>query len=156
MLLITNLCLLVPGDILLATAFLSYSGPFNQEFRNLLLNDWQRELKQRRIPFGNNLNLTELLIDAPTVSEWNLQVSDVSVTTANQSFTATDAVCTVRLIHTVCCLSTLYDRYFVDRAAVFVLKHRHNNQKYYFKNVFRSCLFSMRSSYCSCLTVVVI
>ncbi|XP_070691188.1 dynein axonemal heavy chain 5 [Pempheris klunzingeri] len=61
------------GDILLATAFLSYSGPFNQEFRNLLLSDWQRELKQRRIPFGNNLNLTELLIDAPTVSEWNLQ-----------------------------------------------------------------------------------
>uniref|UniRef100_A0A672FPW1 Dynein, axonemal, heavy chain 5 n=1 Tax=Salarias fasciatus TaxID=181472 RepID=A0A672FPW1_SALFA len=61
------------GDVLLATAFLSYSGPFNQEFRNLLFNDWQRELKQRCIPFGNNLNLTELLIDAPTVSEWNLQ-----------------------------------------------------------------------------------
>uniref|UniRef100_A0A4W6EPU5 Dynein axonemal heavy chain 5 n=1 Tax=Lates calcarifer TaxID=8187 RepID=A0A4W6EPU5_LATCA len=68
-----HLCLLDPGDVLLATAFLSYSGPFNQEFRNLLLSDWQRELKQRRIPFGNNLNLTELLIDAPTVSEWNLQ-----------------------------------------------------------------------------------
>ncbi|XP_077576575.1 dynein axonemal heavy chain 5 isoform X2 [Stigmatopora nigra] len=61
------------GDILLATAFLSYSGPFNQEFRNLLLSDWQNELKQRQIPFDSNLNLTELLIDAPTVSEWNLQ-----------------------------------------------------------------------------------
>ncbi|XP_028985303.1 dynein axonemal heavy chain 5 isoform X3 [Betta splendens] len=61
------------GDVLLATAFLSYSGPFNQEFRNLLVSDWKRELRQRHIPFGNNLNLTELLIDTPTVSEWNLQ-----------------------------------------------------------------------------------
>ncbi|XP_041963780.1 LOW QUALITY PROTEIN: dynein heavy chain 5, axonemal [Alosa sapidissima] len=61
------------GDVLLATAFLSYSGPFNQEFRNLLLTDWQQEMRSRRIPFGANLNLTEMLIDAPTVSEWNLQ-----------------------------------------------------------------------------------
>ncbi|KAH0618009.1 hypothetical protein JD844_016916 [Phrynosoma platyrhinos] len=61
------------GDVLLATAFLSYSGPFNQEFRNLLLNGWQKEMKTRKIPFGNNLNLIEMLIDTPTVSEWNLQ-----------------------------------------------------------------------------------
>ncbi|XP_044298752.1 dynein axonemal heavy chain 5 [Varanus komodoensis] len=61
------------GDVLLATAFLSYSGPFNQEFRNLLLTGWQKEMKSRKIPFGNDLNLTEMLIDAPTVSEWNLQ-----------------------------------------------------------------------------------
>uniref|UniRef100_A0A8D0U4X3 AAA+ ATPase domain-containing protein n=1 Tax=Sus scrofa TaxID=9823 RepID=A0A8D0U4X3_PIG len=61
------------GDVLLATAFLSYSGPFNQEFRNLLLNDWQKEMKAREIPFGDNLNLNEMLIDAPTISEWNLQ-----------------------------------------------------------------------------------
>uniref|UniRef100_A0A803SZM6 Dynein axonemal heavy chain 5 n=1 Tax=Anolis carolinensis TaxID=28377 RepID=A0A803SZM6_ANOCA len=64
---------MIKGDVLLATAFLSYSGPFNQEFRNLLLNGWQQEMKTRKIPFGNNLNLTEMLIDAPTVSEWNLQ-----------------------------------------------------------------------------------
>ncbi|KAM9386572.1 dynein axonemal heavy chain 5 [Phaethornis superciliosus] len=61
------------GDVLLATAFLSYSGPFNQEFRSLLLNDWQREMKSRKIPFSNNLNLIEMLTDAPTISEWNLQ-----------------------------------------------------------------------------------
>uniref|UniRef100_A0A8C5J5A7 DYH5 protein n=1 Tax=Junco hyemalis TaxID=40217 RepID=A0A8C5J5A7_JUNHY len=61
------------GDVLLATAFLSYSGPFNQEFRSLLLNDWQKEMKSRKIPFRNNLNLIEMLTDAPTISEWNLQ-----------------------------------------------------------------------------------
>ncbi|OBS57108.1 hypothetical protein A6R68_11768, partial [Neotoma lepida] len=61
------------GDVLLATAFLSYSGPFNQEFRDLLLNDWKKEMKAHKIPFGNDLNLNEMLIDAPTISEWNLQ-----------------------------------------------------------------------------------
>ncbi|KAL2307869.1 hypothetical protein Nmel_000857, partial [Mimus melanotis] len=61
------------GDVLLATAFLSYSGPFNQEFRILLLNDWQKEMKRRKIPFRSNLNLIEMLTDAPTISEWNLQ-----------------------------------------------------------------------------------
>ncbi|KAM4875452.1 dynein axonemal heavy chain 5 [Thomomys bottae] len=61
------------GDALLATAFLSYSGPFNQEFRDLLLNDWKKEMKARKIPFGNDLNLNEMLIDAPTISDWSLQ-----------------------------------------------------------------------------------
>ncbi|XP_062925653.1 dynein axonemal heavy chain 5 [Mobula hypostoma] len=61
------------GDVLLATAFLSYSGPFNQEFRNLLLKDWEREMKARGIPFANNLSLTDMLIDIPTIGEWNLQ-----------------------------------------------------------------------------------
>uniref|UniRef100_A0A803JDQ9 Dynein heavy chain coiled coil stalk domain-containing protein n=1 Tax=Xenopus tropicalis TaxID=8364 RepID=A0A803JDQ9_XENTR len=61
------------GDVLLATAFLSCSGPFNQEFRNFVLTDWRREMKARKIPFGANLNLNEMLIDTPTISEWNLQ-----------------------------------------------------------------------------------
>lgn len=30
-------------------------------------------MKAREIPFGDNLNLNEMLIDAPTISEWNLQ-----------------------------------------------------------------------------------
>jgi dynein heavy chain len=32
------------GDIILATAFLSYSGPFNQAYRTSMLNDWKKEL----------------------------------------------------------------------------------------------------------------
>ncbi len=61
------------GDVLLATGFLSYSGPFNQEFRVLLLNGWEKELKNRHIPFTADLNVTGMLVDNVTIGDWNLQ-----------------------------------------------------------------------------------
>ncbi|XP_074653701.1 dynein axonemal heavy chain 8-like [Tubulanus polymorphus] len=61
------------GDVLVCTGFLSYSGPFNQEFRTQLLQNWQRELSRRDIPFTENLNLINMLIDAASIGEWNLQ-----------------------------------------------------------------------------------
>ncbi|XP_051871749.1 dynein axonemal heavy chain 5 [Pristis pectinata] len=41
------------GDVLLATGFLSYSGPFNQEYRNILLQIWKDEMSSNRIPFSD-------------------------------------------------------------------------------------------------------
>ncbi len=61
------------GDVLLASGFLSYCGPFNQEFRKLLLDCWKKELTTRKIPFTEKLNLTDMLADSTTVGEWNLQ-----------------------------------------------------------------------------------
>lgn len=62
------------GDVLLCTGFLSYCGPFNQSFRNMLLKDiWEVEIKKRKIPLSENLNLIAMLVDQPTISEWNLQ-----------------------------------------------------------------------------------
>ncbi|OXB76615.1 UNVERIFIED_CONTAM: hypothetical protein H355_014506 [Colinus virginianus] len=62
------------GDVLLCTGFLSYCGPFNQNFRNLLLKDlWEAELRSHKIPFSESLNLISMLVDPPTISEWNLQ-----------------------------------------------------------------------------------
>ncbi|XP_063956179.1 dynein axonemal heavy chain 8-like [Lytechinus pictus] len=61
------------GDVLLATGFLSYSGPFNQVFRLMMMDEWSKELSRRRIPFSANLNVTNMLVDAPTIGEWNLQ-----------------------------------------------------------------------------------
>ncbi|VEL18354.1 unnamed protein product [Protopolystoma xenopodis] len=61
------------GDVLLATAFLSYSGPFNQDFRNLLNRNWRKELVQNKIPFSDDLNIITMLVDNATMGEWNLQ-----------------------------------------------------------------------------------
>ncbi|XP_052128978.1 dynein axonemal heavy chain 8-like [Frankliniella occidentalis] len=61
------------GDVLLLTGFLSYAGPFNQEFRTVLQRDWLDELVQRRIPVSGNIKVTDCLADQATTSEWNLQ-----------------------------------------------------------------------------------
>ena len=61
------------GDVLLATGFLSYSGPFNQEFRVQLMTGWEKELCRRDIPFSADLNITTMLVDNTTIGEWNLQ-----------------------------------------------------------------------------------
>ena len=51
----------------MATGFLSYLGPFNQNFRNLLLSRWEKEMSANKIPFSENLNLISMLTDAATV-----------------------------------------------------------------------------------------
>uniref|UniRef100_A0A3Q3DQS3 Dynein heavy chain coiled coil stalk domain-containing protein n=1 Tax=Hippocampus comes TaxID=109280 RepID=A0A3Q3DQS3_HIPCM len=61
------------GDVLQLTGFLSYCGPFNQNFRDMLLDMWKSDLISNNIPFTENLNLISTLVDAPTISEWNLQ-----------------------------------------------------------------------------------
>ena len=61
------------GDVLLASAFLSYAGPFNQEFRLILLKSWKEQMSQCEIPFSLDLNLVDMLTDSATVGEWNLQ-----------------------------------------------------------------------------------
>ncbi|XP_038654809.1 dynein heavy chain 8, axonemal-like [Scyliorhinus canicula] len=62
------------GDVLLATGFLSYSGPFNQTFRDILLRViWEAELQRRRIPYTDNLNIIAFLVDQAMIGEWSLQ-----------------------------------------------------------------------------------
>ncbi len=47
------------GDVLLATGFLSYSGPFNQEFRTLMMKNWKKELVHHKIPFSEVVSFSE-------------------------------------------------------------------------------------------------
>ena len=62
------------GDVAVATAFVSYCGPFNSEFRNMLMKDYFiTDLKNSNIPVTVNLELTRFLIEKTIVAEWNLQ-----------------------------------------------------------------------------------
>ena len=55
------------GDVLICTGFLSYQGPFNQDFRNLIGKEWQKLLKDRRIPFSTSMSVVDYLTDSTTV-----------------------------------------------------------------------------------------
>lgn len=56
------------GDVLLLVGFLSYAGPFNQEFRATMQKTWLDELIRRKIPVTQGLNISESLTDTATVS----------------------------------------------------------------------------------------
>ncbi|XP_078695417.1 dynein axonemal heavy chain 5-like [Branchiostoma floridae x Branchiostoma belcheri] len=61
------------GDVLLATGFLSYSGPFNQVFRDELMVCWKKEMVMCKIPYTEEINLVTMLVDNATIGDWNLQ-----------------------------------------------------------------------------------
>ena len=61
------------GDVLVLCAFMSYSGPFNADFRQALLVNWKKELNTKGIPYTKTLNVTEELVDTATSGEWALQ-----------------------------------------------------------------------------------
>ncbi|KAG5338491.1 DYH8 protein, partial [Acromyrmex heyeri] len=61
------------GDVLIFTGFLSYCGPFNQEFRILLQRKWFDFIQDRKIPISLNVIIINALTDTATIGEWNLQ-----------------------------------------------------------------------------------
>uniref|UniRef100_A0A8C3Y604 Dynein, axonemal, heavy chain 5 n=1 Tax=Catharus ustulatus TaxID=91951 RepID=A0A8C3Y604_CATUS len=61
------------GNVLLATGFLSYSGPFNQEYRNLLLQLWKKEMDNSKIPYSKVSVRVLFWHYSSPLGEWNLQ-----------------------------------------------------------------------------------
>ena len=60
------------GDVLVSTAFISYAGPFNQEYRTRMTQSWRNNLKNKEIPNTNNLQVTPWLVDNATVSSMSI------------------------------------------------------------------------------------
>lgn len=62
------------GDCAVASAFLSYCGPFNQDFRELLVSHrFTADLQNRGLPVSSDLNITSFLVDTGTIGDWNMQ-----------------------------------------------------------------------------------
>lgn len=62
------------GDCCIASAFVSYLGPFNKEFRDLLIKrDFFTDCRDQDVPTTPNMNLTAFLVDDSTIGQWNLQ-----------------------------------------------------------------------------------
>ncbi|XP_032289207.2 dynein axonemal heavy chain 8 [Drosophila virilis] len=61
------------GDVILLTAFLSYTGPFNQEFRSYFLSIWTKQIIEKMIPISASVNVIDNLTDRSQIGEWNIQ-----------------------------------------------------------------------------------
>ena len=61
------------GDVLVSAAFLSYAGPFNQAFRNQIIQDWRNDMIERNVPVTPGMDLISFLVDNTVIGEWNIQ-----------------------------------------------------------------------------------
>jgi len=63
------------GDCVIASSFVSYLGPFNKEFRELLFTrDFQASAQKLSISASPQLSVTTFLADQPEIGQWTLQV----------------------------------------------------------------------------------
>lgn len=62
------------GDCAAACAFVSYCGPFNQEFRRYLIEDkFLRDCQMRGVPVTQGLDVITFMVDVGTIGDWNIQ-----------------------------------------------------------------------------------
>jgi dynein heavy chain len=60
------------GDVLIACSFVSFVGPFNKKFRDMIIYDnFVLFCKENKIPMGKNPNPIALLCDEAEIAGWN-------------------------------------------------------------------------------------
>ncbi|XP_049764343.1 dynein axonemal heavy chain 2 [Schistocerca cancellata] len=63
----------LPGNVLIATAFVSYLGPFVSQYRDQLITMWKKAVVKDEIPVSNVFSITTFLADPTMIREWNIQ-----------------------------------------------------------------------------------
>lgn len=70
------------GDVFLASACISYYGPFTGEYRNNLVQTWVEHLRSKNIPCSSTFSLQKVMGDPVMIREWNihgLPTDDLSI-----------------------------------------------------------------------------
>ena len=63
---------MLAGDCLTASSFLSYCGPFNFVMRKKMLYDhWKKDLIEKEIPNSEDFNLSTFLSSDVEIARWN-------------------------------------------------------------------------------------
>ena len=64
----------IPGDCVVAAAFMSYAGPFPSEYRDDLVNHtWLKTVKDLQIPSAAEFDFASFLANPSDVRDWNIQ-----------------------------------------------------------------------------------
>jgi dynein heavy chain len=62
------------GDCAIGCAFVSYCGPFNQQYRDYLIkNKFTADCETRGVPVTQKLDVVSFLVDVGTIGDWNMQ-----------------------------------------------------------------------------------
>ena len=65
----------IVGDVLMSSAFVSYAGPFNKTFRDIMIKEnFEKYFKTNRIPMSLNMDPVKLFTDEATTAKWNKQI----------------------------------------------------------------------------------
>jgi len=68
---LTEYIKVIIGDVLLASAFVSYVGPFNKPFRIKIMTAFRTFFTQNKIPMSASADPLKILTDEATVAQWN-------------------------------------------------------------------------------------
>lgn len=61
------------GDCAIGCAFMSYCGPFNQQFRNYMVKEkFTADCEARNVPVTSDLDVISFLADVATIGDWNM------------------------------------------------------------------------------------
>ncbi len=64
---------LLVGDVILGSSFVSYAEPFIKKYREAVVKDFLKWLKERKIPMSPNSDPLLLLTNEALGAEWNQQ-----------------------------------------------------------------------------------